>query len=690
MSATHTYRSLRAVLSALLLFVFCSGFLIAGHADIPAVPTQNNDNARTGANLNETILTPANVSVAKFGKLFTRTLDANVNGQVLYVPNLTINGSSHNVIFAYTSNNSNNSPCSLYAYDADDPAASTALWRHQFTNSAQWTTCTPVIDTTNNIIYVLTKDNTDSGVTRLRALDLLTGNEKTGSPVTIAATVKGTGDGSSGGNVTFNTAQANCRPGLLLLNGVVYFAFAHNSDSFPYHGWVFGYSYNGTQFTQTAVFNTCPNGGLSGIWQAGKGLTADNAGNIYFSIGNGTFDANSGGTSYGMCYMKLGTPNLNVLDWFAPHDEQSLSNSDLDLGNSGLVGIPGTTRLFGGATKFGSVFLLDSTNMGGFTPNGPDKVVQRLDNISNDDNVGQNPIAWDAGTTKYVYLWPNGYNLQQFKYDTMLNELNPAGIWKEATVTNGGSLAISANGSTNGILWAVGNDGVVHAFDATDLSKTELWNSSQNSTRDKLGSVGHFQFLTVVNGKLYVPSGSKSIVVYGLQSTQSGAISGLFNTGLSSSGTVASDSSVDVHWQLTKTPAGASGTAYVTQQKYPIQSGTWLLDTSTSKWISPQANEGATPEDAVGSYTYQTTFTVTGDPTTVKISGQVASDNQITAVILNGVTVVSNLPSSYNGWTSLSLSSGFVSGTNTLQFVVNNTGAKPNPSGFRAELTGGN
>src|SRR5690348_11967491 len=156
-------------LSLALLILGCAAFLTSAHAVPPAVPTQNNDNARTGANLNETILTPANVTVANFGKLFTRTLDANVNGQVLYVPQLTIQGANHNVIFASTSNNSNNSPCSVYAFDADDPTASAALWRHPFTNSAQWTTCTPVIDTANKILYVLTKDTTDIGPTKLHA-----------------------------------------------------------------------------------------------------------------------------------------------------------------------------------------------------------------------------------------------------------------------------------------------------------------------------------------------------------------------------------------------------------------------------------------------------------------------------------------------------------------------------------------
>jgi hypothetical protein len=528
MSMTCSVSNGRRAMTALLpSFVFLSATVLSATAALaspPAVLTQHNDNLRTGANPSETSLTPANVNVSGFGKLFTRTLDANVNGQVLYVPNITINGAVHNVIYAYTSNNSNGSPCSVWAFDADDPNASTALWRRQLPASAQWTTATPVIDPASNTMYVLTKDTNDNGPTRLRALDITTGNEKPGSPITIAATVNGTGDGSSGGKVSFDTTHANCRPGLLFLNGVVYIAFAHNSDSFPYHGWVFGYSYNGSSFTQTAVFCTDPNGGESGVWMAGKGLMADANNYLYCATGNGTFDANAGGTEYGMTYLKLSTPGLSVADWFTPYDQQGNSNSDLDLGNSGILGIPGTDRVFGGGTKFGSVFLLDSSNMGKFTSGGPDKAVQRFDHVMSNDNVGQNAICWDAGAYKYVYLWPSGANLLQYRYDpnapnsiTGTNgQFNPAGVNTQAPLNNGGSLAITAHGGGNGILWAVGNNGVVHALNATDLTQPELWNSNQNSGRDSLGSVGHFQFPTAVNGKVYVPTGSASIVAYGL------------------------------------------------------------------------------------------------------------------------------------------------------------------------------
>ena len=488
-----------------------------------AVLTQNNDNARTGANTLETALTPTNVNVAGFGKLFTITgLNANVNGQVLYVPGLTIGGSVHNVVYAYTSNNTDNSPCGLYAYDADNGQQ---LWKTLLPNSATYTTVTPVIDPATNTIYVLTKTgNDDTGATFLHAFDAISGQDKPGSPIQVQASAPGTGDGSVNGRVSFDGPassgrfHANDRAALLLLNSVVYTSFAHNSDSFPYHGWVLAYKYNGTQFSQTASFCTTPNGSDGGVWQSGKGLTADAAGNIYFSIGNGTFDANSGGQDYGMCYMKM-SPALKVLDWFAPFDEQSLSNQDLDLGNTGVSGIPGTTRLFGGATKFGSAFLLDSANLGHFTANGPDKVLDRIDSVSSNDNVGQNPISWDSGSYKYVYLWPSSVPIRQFRYDPIAGNLSPKGIFAtgSTSVTSGGSLAISSNGGSNAILWAVGNNGVVHAYDATNVANNEFWNSSQNSSRDALGSVGHFQFPTVVNGKVYVPTGASTIAVYGLQ-----------------------------------------------------------------------------------------------------------------------------------------------------------------------------
>jgi len=319
-------RPLVKPLTAALTLSLLSGLSTQALHAQTAVLTQNNDNSRTGQNAAETTLTPANVNTSQFGKLLTITgLEANVNGQVLYDPGVSIAGATHNVVFAYTSNNADHSPCGLWAFDADTGAK---LWHTPLPNSATYTTATPVIDPATNIIYILTKtDNDATGSTFLHALDITTGAEKTGSPVQVKASAPGTGDGSVNGVVSFDgaassgTFKANDRPGLLLLNGVVYAAFAHNSDSFPYHGWILGYTYDGTKLVQTTKFCATPNGGDGGIWMAGKGLTADAAGYIYCSVGNGTFTANIGGKDYGMCYLKLKASDLSVVDYFAPFDE---------------------------------------------------------------------------------------------------------------------------------------------------------------------------------------------------------------------------------------------------------------------------------------------------------------------------------------------------------------------------------
>jgi hypothetical protein len=515
-----------------------------------AVLTQNNDNARTGANLQEKILKPSNVTPKKFGKLYAIAgLDNQVNGQVLYVPNVVIGGVSHNVMYASTSSNGANSSSSVYAFDAD---TAIQLWRMQLPNSAEYTTPTPVIDAATNIIYVLSQtDPSYTGATFLHAIDITTGAEKPGSPVQVAASAAGIGEGNLDGLVFFDglassTAasfngstytgrfQSNDRAALLLLNGVVYTAYAHANDSSPYHGWVLGYQYDGTKFTQTSAFCATPNGGGGGIWQSGKGLAADADGYIYCATGNGTFDVNTGGQDYGMTYLKLHASDLSVADWFTPFDGWAQSAYDYDLGNAGVTLIPGTKLLFGGATKFGTGFLLDSTHLGGFTLNGPDNVVLRMDGLTGTDSVGQNPICWDASALKYVYLWATGSNLQQFALDPNLGTFtatgDPTHIFKQNSVsTRGSALAISANGSKDGILWAVDgaeddpyiNTKTLRAFDATDVSKPELWDSEINSARDRLSFTGHFQFPTVVNGKVFVPfydvaHGYASIAVYGL------------------------------------------------------------------------------------------------------------------------------------------------------------------------------
>src|SRR6202521_5511316 len=289
---------------------------------------QHNDNARTGQNLNETILKPTNVNSAKFGKIFSYPVDGQVYAQPLYVPNVTIPGQGvHNVLYVATENDT------LYAFDADGLTPN-ILWQLSFINPSKnittinciavrivcnvfpitGITSTPVIDPNTNTIYLLvrTQEN-NSSVQRLHALDITTGAEKFGGPVVISAIVAGTGTGSSHGKIMFDTLHDNQRTGLLLANGNVYLAWAGQA-----HGWIM--AYNAQTLAQVAVVNTTPNGTLGGIWQAGNGPATDSLGNIYFATGDGTFDASTGGVDYADTLLKMDA-NLNVLDYFTPMDQ---------------------------------------------------------------------------------------------------------------------------------------------------------------------------------------------------------------------------------------------------------------------------------------------------------------------------------------------------------------------------------
>jgi uncharacterized repeat protein (TIGR03806 family) len=497
------------------------------------ITTQHADNARTGANTAETQLTPANVNQAGFGARFTASMNANVNGQALYMPGLTIAGATHNAVFVYTSNNTNGSPCGIYAFDAVSGAA---LWSRSLTNAAQYTTNTPAIDSASKTMFFVSKDNDNNGANWLHAVDLLTGNERSGSPVQVNGSVSGSGSGGSGGTLTFPATHANCRPGILLQNGRIYLGFSFNSDARPYHGWVFAYGYNanGTINSPAAAVycvtpdaNSAGSSGYSsdggGIWQAGKGLISDGS-SVYCTTGNGNFTVQNGGRNYSMCFLKLALSNLAVQDWFAEARAIPDSDADADLGNCGPLLIPGTQVLFAGAAKYGRGHLVDATAMGHFN-SGSDTCLQTVSSGLG-SGVGQNAVAWDAGGgNRYVYCWSNGHGIAQYRYSATAKHLvdgagvNTGNPLHQGASTSGGSMSVSANGTGGGILWAVGNDSVVHAYDATDVTH-ELWNSNQNSARDGLPSVGKFQFPLVAAGRLYVPTGNGKLVCYGLLSSQ--------------------------------------------------------------------------------------------------------------------------------------------------------------------------
>ena len=496
--------------------------------------TYHNDNARTGQNLNETILTPANVNSTTFGLLVSIPLDGQIYAQPLYAGGVNIAGALHNVVFVATQHDS------VYAFDAD-AKSSTPLWQVSFLSAGVTPvpaadtssddiapevgiTSTPVIDPNTGTLYVVAKTKEVVGgatnyVQRLHALDVSTGAEKFGGPVVIQASLPGTGGGNDGhGNVIFDALRENQRTGLLLSNGVIYIAWASHSDFPPYHGWVLGY--NAATLQQVMAFNDTINGGFGGIWQSGGGLSADAAGNIYFVTGNGTFDANTGGANYGDTVVKL-SPSGKVLDYFTPFDQADLAANDKDLGSTPALLLPTqggahpNVLVIGG--KNGTVYSIDRDVMGGFKPTDNGQIVQSLPGIFNQGIFGA-PVYFNNS----VYFSPWAMPVQSFALNNGLLTATPTSQ-SPGTAYNGfpgGTLAISANGSTNGILWTIEpaipntDPAILHAYDATNLAH-ELYNSNQAGARDQPDVRTKFAVPTVINGKVYVGTNTK-FSIYGL------------------------------------------------------------------------------------------------------------------------------------------------------------------------------
>ena len=504
----------------------------------PGTLTFHNDNMRTGQDLNETVLTPSNVNSSKFGKLFSYPLDGLTFASPLYAQNVNIPGQGvHNVVIVATEHDS------VYAFDADNRSG-TPLWHVNFTNPAAGVTTvpaadtgetgdipneigitgTPVIDPSTGTIYVVAKTKEVSGgttsyVQRLHALDLATGAEKT-NPAVIQASVPGTGNGSSGGTLTFNSLRQNQRAGLLLANGVVYVGFSSHGDQEPFHGWVLGY--NASTLQRVMVFCTTPNGQNGGVWMDGDGVATDSTGSLYLISGDGTMDANTGGSDYGDSFLKLSTGGT-VQDYFSPSVQTTLDQNNLDLGAGGVLLLPDQSGAHPhemvSAGKNGTIYLVDRDHMGGFNPS-TDQIVQEDVNIFK-NNLGieggnfSSPVYWNG----WIYFAPVQGTVQAFKLTNGLLTTSPTSQSSETYAARGGTMSISANGSSNGILWTLqtggpGVPGILHAYDATNLSN-ELYNSNQAASRDALDEWDKFTVPVVANGQVYVTSNSQ-LTVYGL------------------------------------------------------------------------------------------------------------------------------------------------------------------------------
>ena len=505
----------------------------------PGMFTHHNDNLRTGQNQNETVLSPANVTSSKFGKLFSYPLDGIAYAAPLYVANVNIPGKGfHNVVFAASEHDS------VYAFDADG-LTNNPLWQVSFINPAAGVTTiplieaapdnadysevgiagTPVIDPASGTVYVeaSTKEvtgGTTNYVQRLHALDITTGAEKFGGPVVIQASVPGTGDGAQGGMIAFSALHQGQRPGLLLNSGVIYMGFGSHADAPIFFGWLMGY--NATNLQQVMVYLTTPNGSGGGIWHAGGGVAADAAGSLYFSTGNGDFDANVGGPDYGDSVEKL-SPGGVVLDYFTPHDQANMDANDLDLSSGGVLLLPDQggpyPHLLVSAGKTGTIYLVNRENMGHFNTNNDSQIVQSLISALPGGTGGTGSFAPPVYFNGHVFFGAVNDFVREFSITNGLLSAAPASLSSATYSYAGAAIAVSANGNTNGILWAVQRNGttapgVLHAYDARNLG-TELYNSSQSGSRDTLDFAAKFTPATVVNGRVYVASISQ-LTVYGL------------------------------------------------------------------------------------------------------------------------------------------------------------------------------
>jgi hypothetical protein len=523
----------RKLCFALILFTALA-FLPAHAQD---VLTYRNNNARTALDSGETILTPANVNVKTFGRLFTLLVDGKVDAQPLYLSAVTMVGGTHNILIVATEHGT------VYAFDAD---TGVRYWQITTLKTGETTsddrgcdqvtpeigvTATPVIlrpKGTNGVIYIvaMSKDTSGAYHQRLHALDAASGRELYKGPVGITGHYPGTGDNSVNGNVIFDPAQYKERSGLLLYNGTVYLTWASHCDVRPYTGWIMGY--NAASLAQTSVLNITPNGNEGAVWGAGAGLTADSTGNLFLLDGNGVFDTTMTSTGlpasgdYGNSFLRIATTgHLAVADYWEMFDQQNENCCDTDLGSGGALLLPNMTdskgktwQLAAGAGKDGNLYIVNRASMGKYNPTS-NAIYQELDGILS-PGMWNNP-AYFAGR---LFFGPKDGAIVALQFQNA--KLRPKAVAESLNTFGypGATLSISSNNALNAILWATENTApeVLHAYSPATL--TELYNTTQAlNGRDNFGDGNKFMTPTIANGKVYVGS-SNSVGVFGILSTK--------------------------------------------------------------------------------------------------------------------------------------------------------------------------
>jgi hypothetical protein len=547
------------MLSACVLVLFtCASGLSAQTATPVPVATWRYDLTHAGQNTNETLLTPSNVNVSSFGKLFSLRVDSTVYAQPLYVPGLTMNdGQVHNVLFVATENDS------IYAFDADSNGGANAkpIWQISLLTSAygagasatavDWhdsgspdvaptvgITGTPTINLATNTMYVVgaTKEN---GVyySRLHAINIINGTEQPNSPVDITASVAGTGNGSSGGMLAFDPLWENQRTALNYYNGYIYFGYGAHGDNGPWHGWLF--AYDATTLKQTAALCTTPNGVGAGIWAAGAGLPIDEDGpggaaRMFLVTGNGTpnsptFNAQNGfGES--IVAFDISNGSLTPIDSFTSFNFQILNNQDWDQGSGGILMVPDNSgpnpHMLIQAGKEGRILVLNRDNLGGYVSGANTNALQDIPpQITAQDGgvIPQSKGFWSTAAywNGNVYLWAENNVPMLFKLSDGVLSTQPDSTSSITSAFPAPSFSISSNGTENGIAWAVRADqfntdgpAVLYAWDANDLTST-LYESDTNSKRDAAGAANKFSIPIVTNAKVYIAANGE-VDVYGL------------------------------------------------------------------------------------------------------------------------------------------------------------------------------
>ncbi len=505
-----------------------------------SVLTQHNDNARTGANLAETLLTPASVST-QFGYLYDLPVTGLVYGQPLIAANVSIKSSTHpsvmyvatmhNMVYAFDGSATKQTPALLTAtLETPTPAQDPIIGGCSALAPGQTYQCpggpvrnvsnipdeigilsTPVI--VSNTIYVMT--NSGAGTSNhhyLHALDIRTLKDLPGSPQVVTMP----------GGASFPSSMHVQRSALLAANGMIYATFASYCDQPPYNGWVLGF--DATTLKATAAWSSTPNGQAGGIWQAGQGPAADASGYVYVQTGNGDTDLPSGGQNASEAMVRL-TPGLKLFDWFVPYNYASLNGGDLDFASGGVLLLPGTNLVLGGG-KFSTIYVTKQTSLGHYSPTAPAPAgVQALVVSSSGNEIHGSPVYWNGPSGPHIYVWASNDNVKAFHFNgTTFDPTAAQGTSLASSDNPGAILSLSASGATNGILWAARSlasgsaefcplQGRLLALDATNVNKV-LWDSSFEVSDPFVFSKNAAP--TVANGKVFLSTFSNMVRVYGL------------------------------------------------------------------------------------------------------------------------------------------------------------------------------